>query len=66
VLDFGEPDGYGICFNDATVGDITYSIYRAVELYKKPKRINQMVEQIMQIDHSWENSAGMYLEVYKR
>lgn len=66
VKDFGEPDGYGICFNDATVGDITYSIYRAVELFKKPKRVNEIVEQIMQIDHSWEYSAGMYLELYER
>lgn len=66
VKDFGDPGGYGICFNDATVGDITYSIYRAVQLYKDPERTNQVVEQIMQIDNSWENSAGAYIELYKR
>ncbi|HVZ96765.1 MAG TPA: glycogen/starch synthase, partial [Chitinophagaceae bacterium] len=28
VKDFGEADGYGICFDNATVWDITYSIHR--------------------------------------
>ena len=65
VKDFGDPGGYGICFNNASVGDITYSIYRAVELYKQPERVNEIVEQIMQIDNSWENSAGLYIELYK-
>jgi len=66
VKDFGDPGGYGICFNDASVGDITYSIYRAVELYKHPERINEIVEQVMLIDNSWENSAGLYIELYGR
>lgn len=66
VKDFGDPGGYGICFNNASVGDITYSIYRAVELYKEPQRLNEIVEQIMQIDNSWENSAGLYIELYKK
>jgi starch synthase len=66
VKDFGDPGGYGITFNSASVGDITYSIYRAVELYKQPKQVKEIVEQIMQIDHSWENSAGLYIELYRR
>jgi starch synthase len=66
VKDFGDPGGYGICFNNASVGDITYSIYRAVELYKQPDRLNEIVEQIMEIDNSWENSAGLYIELYNK
>lgn len=65
VKDFGEENGYGICFNEASVWDITYSVHRAVELFKQRKRINEIREQIMQIDNSWEKSAGMYIEVYK-
>jgi starch synthase len=65
VKDFGDKDGYGICFNDATVGDITNSIYRAVQLYKQKKRMNEIRKTIMQIDFSWENSAGRYLELYQ-
>ncbi len=65
VKDFGEKNGFGICFNNATVGDITYSIYRAVELYKDQEKMDEIRNQIMQIDHSWENSAGQYLNLYE-
>jgi starch synthase len=64
VKDIGDDGGYGICFNQASVGDITHSVYRAVELYKDQERINEIRKQIMQIDHSWENSAGKYIELY--
>ncbi len=65
VKDFGEEGGYGICFNDASVWDITYSIHRAVELYKDENKIDEIRAQIMQIDHSWENSAGQYIKLYE-
>lgn len=64
VKDFGEEGGYGICFNNASVWDITFSVHRAVELFKEQERINEIRTQIMQIDHSWENSAGQYIELY--
>ena len=66
VVDFGDPGGFGICFNDASVGDITRSVYRAVQLYKEPEKLKEIVEQIMQIDHSWESSAGLYIDLYNR
>jgi starch synthase len=67
VIDYGNPDGtgYGIRFNDATVGDITYSIYRAVQLYNQPKRLDEVRVKMMQIDNSWEVSTGKYIELYK-
>ncbi|MDQ6757429.1 MAG: glycogen synthase [Bacteroidota bacterium] len=64
VKDFGDEGGYGICFNQASVGDITNSVYRAVQLFKKKTHIAEIRKQIMQIDFSWENSAGKYIEVY--
>jgi starch synthase len=64
VKDFGEEGGYGICFNNATVGDITHSVYRAVQLYKQKEKMDDIVKTIMQIDFSWENSAGRYISVY--
>jgi len=65
VKDIGDDGGYGICFNQASVGDITHSVYRAVELYKDQERINEIRKQIMQIDYSWENSAGKYIGIYQ-
>ncbi len=64
IVDYGDPDGYGILFNDATVGDITYSIHRALELYKQTKRLQKIRSAIMQIDNSWEKSAEAYSSVY--
>jgi starch synthase len=65
VKDFGDDGGYGICFNQASVGDITNSIYRAIQLYSQKKQVGDIRKQIMQIDNSWENSAGKYIELYE-
>jgi starch synthase len=67
VIDYGTPDGsgYGIRFNDATVGDITYSIHRAVQLYGQPKRLDEVRGKMMQIDNSWEISTSKYVELYE-
>ncbi|MEO6721604.1 MAG: glycogen synthase [Ferruginibacter sp.] len=64
VIDYGEPGGYGILFNDATVWDITYSIHRALEMYNEPGLITETRKTIMAIDNSWENSAGQYINLY--
>lgn len=64
VIDYGKPGGYGILFNDATVWNITYSIHRAMELYKQPKRLHKIRTTIMEIDNSWENSADRYINLY--
>jgi starch synthase len=64
VTDFGEPNGFGLRFNHASVWDITYSIHRAVELYDDKEKMTELVDQIMQIDHSWEKSAEQYIDLY--
>ncbi|WP_460551428.1 glycogen synthase [Ferruginibacter profundus] len=65
VIDFGDPGGFGIRFNDATVGDITYSIYRATELYGDKKKMTALRKKMMQIDNGWEVSAGRYIQLYQ-
>lgn len=64
VKDFGEEGGFGICFNTASVGDITYSVHRALELYSEKDKMNKIIKYIMQIDHSWEKSAEIYINLY--
>jgi starch synthase len=64
VVDYGDWQGFGIRFTDATVGDITHAVYRALELYKDKTRFHAIRERIMEIDHSWESSAGQYLSLY--
>jgi starch synthase len=64
VIDYGEPGGYGIKFNDAKVWDITYSVHRALDLYDQPKKIKKIKQQLMKLDNSWETSAQHYINLY--
>jgi starch synthase len=65
VKDIGEPNGYGVCFNNASVGEITNAIYRAVTLYEDATKMEAITEQLMSLDFSWETSAQQYIEVYQ-
>jgi starch synthase len=66
VKDFGDWQGYGIRFNHANVHDITYSVGRAIDLYyNKRDLFNWMRSYMMQIDHSWDHSAGEYIKLYE-
>jgi starch synthase len=64
VIDFGEPGGYGIKFNDAKVWDITYSVHRAIDLYDQPKKLKKIRQLLMKLDNSWETSAQHYINLY--
>lgn len=65
VIDFGDEGGYGICFNNATVDDIVYSIHRALDLYIDKKKMEEIRKRMMNINSSWETSASKYIELYK-
>jgi starch synthase len=65
VKDFGDPGGFGVCFNTASVGDVCHAVYRAVQLYEQKEKMNEIIEYIMQIDHSWEKSAEIYINLYR-
>ena len=64
VMDFGEPNGFGICFNNASVWDIVYAVDRAVELYRNKTKMNQISAHLMSSDNSWETSAEKYINLY--
>lgn len=65
VKDVGEPGGYGLTFNYASVGDITQAIYRAVDLYADEKKFNKVRQVMMGLDFSWDRSAIDYINLYK-
>ncbi len=64
VIDMGDPGGYGITFNNATVQDVMYSVGRAVEAFSNKQKLDEMRITMMAIDNSWDTSAQRYLEVY--
>jgi starch synthase len=65
VIDIGEATGYGITFNDATVGDVTQAVWRAVQLYKDPAQMVIVRKRMMNIDNSWEKTVDAYTAIYK-
>lgn len=66
VTDFGDWQGFGIRFDQATVWDITYSVGRAIDLYyNKKDQFDWMRKFMMGIDHSWEHSAEEYIRMYQ-
>jgi starch synthase len=66
VIDLGDSGGYGICFDQPSVWDITYSIRRAINLYyDNPKDYLNYCSQMMQLDFSWDKAAGNYLNLYR-
>lgn len=66
VKDFGEWQGFGIRFTHADVGDITYSIGRAIDLYYNKKDLySWMRSYMMQLDYSWDASANEYIKLYE-
>lgn len=66
VVDFGDWQGFGIRFDQATVWDITYSVGRAIDLYHNKKELwNWMRKFMMDIDHSWDSSAQYYINLYQ-
>lgn len=65
VIDFGD-NGNGICHDQASVGDVCYSINRAVKLYADPEEFNKIRKTGMSIDHSWERVCQEYIEIYNQ
>ncbi len=65
VIDFGEPGGYGITYNYATVGDVTHGVYRALELYRNREKKHKIRNDMMKLDFSWDTSAQHYIDLYK-
>jgi starch synthase len=65
VIDYGDPEGYGVLFNHASVGDITHAIYRALELYDDKPRWDEARAKVMAQDFSWDKSAQQYVDLYK-
>ena len=66
VVDYGDPDGYGIRFNHAAVGDITQGIWRAVQLYGQESTFQRIRQTMMELDFSWETSVQHYLDLYQQ
>ncbi len=66
VIDFGDDDGYGICFEQTSVTDICHSVDRALTLYADSAHLNLLRARMMGLDFSWDRSAKQYIDLYER
>jgi starch synthase len=65
VIDFGDEDGYGIRFNNASVDDICLAISRALVLYQNTAQLQLLRKRMMALDFSWDRSAKEYNNLYE-
>lgn len=63
---FDEEGSCGFSFYDYNSECLKDTIYRALELYKNKNKWQQLAIRAMKKDFSWEKSAKLYSEVYKR
>ncbi|WP_405608593.1 glycogen synthase [Polaribacter sp. Asnod1-A03] len=64
VIDI-DDDGFGICHNGVTIEKVTAAITKSNLFYKNQEEYLQNSKKIMLIDHSWNNSAQEYINLYK-
>lgn len=66
VVDLRETGGFGIRFNDATPADIETAVNRAVSLFHDTDHFSIIRKQVMSFDHSWDQAAREYMNLYKQ
>ncbi|MFT6959925.1 MAG: starch synthase [Polaribacter sp.] len=64
IIDIEKAGGFGIVHNGVTVEKVTTAIVKATKYYSR-KEFNKNLKIIMEIDHSWNNSAKEYVHLYK-
>ena len=65
IIDIADKEGFGICHDGVNVESVTKAINRATTYYSKEKEFKKNVKKIMSINHSWNNSAQEYINLYK-
>ena len=66
VIDFGDRGGYGIRFNQFSVGDLWHSLLRAEALFSDKKQFINLQKRAISLDFSWNKSAKEYIQLYKK
>ena len=66
VLDYETaPQGTGIRFDDFSVNDASWAMFRASRLYAQKQRLQDLRMRIMNLDLSWNKSARTYYDLYE-
>jgi starch synthase len=65
VSDIADEKGCGIQFAAFNETEALEALYRATDLYQQAEKWANLRQHIMQIDHSWKQSAQRYLNIYQ-
>jgi starch synthase len=67
VFDVDEvSSGNGFVFNDYTPEALTFAVMRALYAYGEPQRFRSIQQSGMELDFSWNSSAFLYSELYRK
>ena len=58
--------GSGINFGDATAEDAVNAMHRAMHIYQDHDLMKKLIQSNMDFDFSWDKSAHIYLELYRK
>ncbi len=65
VIDLQKKDGYGICFQKATVFSAMDAVQRAAGIYQDSKEMKRLQKKVFELDFSWNASAQQYADIYQ-
>ncbi|MDG5766441.1 glycogen synthase [Balneolales bacterium ANBcel1] len=65
VIDFSEPDGYGILFENFNLDDSFEALKRAMTVHADEGLKSKLQNRALSKDFSWHNSAQQYHEMYQ-
>jgi len=65
VIDIKKKEGYGLCFQKASVFSTYNALLRAVSLYTDTKEMKRLQKKVSKLDFSWKQSAIKYAEIYQ-
>lgn len=65
VTDCGDGKGNGFTFQTYNAHDMLDAIHRAYNMYARKKDWEILIKRAMSSDFSWENSANLYIKLYK-
>ena len=66
LYDIGQGSGNGIVFDHPSPQALSWALGYAMDLWRDRPAWNQMVQNGMRQDFSWEKQAGLYVELYRR
>ena len=65
IFDCGDDNGNGFTFKTYNAHDMLWAINRAIDLYyNRNTEWKKLVSRALGIDHSWNNSALQYIDMY--